>query len=225
MNFDQVVAELTEEQATVIKKALSDAKAEIPKETSEALTASETAKKAAEAKLAKSEADLKVAKEKSVKEETLSEEEVLKSLDPAVLSIITKAKNQAAAAEALAKSLQDSAFDSEAIAKAKDLPHLAKSELDIAGVYKKLKVASAPLAEEVFAILKAADAAVEAGKVTKELGAGGGEPDITENAAWNAIEVKAESIRKGRDMTKEKAIQVAIEEAPELYNAYLNAQM
>lgn len=155
-----------------------------------------------------------------------SEEELLKSMDPAVRTIFEKQRAKTIAAEEAIKKMQEATDNQEALAKARELPHLATKEEELAKSFKVLKGANPEAFTQVFSVLKAADKMVADGKVIETVGASGdsGVDDVTKaaDAAWTKIEQKAEEIKKSGKVSKEMAIKQAISENPALYKEYLD---
>lgn len=157
---------------------------------------------------------------------TASEEELLKNVDPAVRAILEKARTQAAAAEAIAKKMQDDAETSEALVKAKELPNLNVKADELAAVLKSLKNTDTKTFDTVYGILKSANEMIKAGENLGELGKSTSTETITKEAdsAWADIESKAAEIQKAKSCTKEAAIATAVKENPQLYKKYLDTQ-
>ncbi len=155
-----------------------------------------------------------------------SEEELLKNVDPAVRAILEKQRAKAIAAEEAIKKMQDASETQEALAKAKELPHLATKADELAKSFKVIKNANPEAFTQIFDVLKAADKMVADGSTVKSLGTSGdkGVDDFTKaaDAAWTEIEQKAEEIKKSGKVSKEAAIKQAISENPDLYKKYLD---
>lgn len=159
-----------------------------------------------------------------------TEEEILKSVkDPAVKQLLETQIAKAKAAEEAVRIAKAKELETEAIAKAKEVPNLGAEEVKLAEVYKKLKDVDAELCEDVFGIFKAASAMVAEGGVLSEVGksatgeeqTGGG----SEEAAWSKIEQAATEVAKSRGLSQTMAISAVIKERPELYNEYIKAQV
>lgn len=158
---------------------------------------------------------------------TKTEDELLKSVDPAIRAILEKAKNQAAAAEAAVLKMKDETDTQESLAKAKELPNIGAKSEDLAKSFKALKKLDEKVFNDVFDVLKSANALIADGNPLGELGASGVAVDdvaLTKAAdvAWTAIEKKADDIKKTANCSKEQAISKAITANPELYKQYLN---
>lgn len=230
MKFEDIMKALTAEQQEVVKAEIEKAKcagkeeskAELEKAT-EDLKAANEAKEAAET--GKAEAETELAKMKEANNKT--EEDILKNVDPAVRAILEKSRAQAAAAEAAVKKMRDEQETAEAINKAKELSNLGAKEDELATVLKSLKATDSKLFDTVFGIMKSANAVIEKGAAFSELGSNHeGEDNVKKAAdAWNKIEKAAAEIAKNRNITKEAAVSVVIDEQPELYKSYLDAEM
>ena len=223
MNLDQILALLKPEQSDFIKAELEKAKAEVPEDLATKLAAAEQGKKEADDKIAELEQTIK-AQAVSAQEDP---EELLKAsdIDPALKSVLMTQISKAKAAEEAVKKMRDEQFTAEAIIKAKEIPNIAGEESKVAELYKKLKNADDALCEEVFGILKMANTLIEKGGAFTEIGKSGEGTDGTEDAAWNAIETKATEIAKSKGISQTKAINEVMEQHPELYEAYVKAQL
>jgi len=155
-----------------------------------------------------------------------SDEELLKSVDPAIRALIEKSRNQAVAAETAIKKMKEDLDDREALSKAKELPNIGASEDELAKSFKALKNADVKLFDNVFGIMKAADALIAAGDPLGEVGTGT-QDDVqlakAADAAWSEIEKKAGLIQKDGKCSKEQAIAKAIKENDGLYKRYLDS--
>lgn len=223
MNFESIMKALTPEQQAVVNAEIESAKTEAKEEVKTELD--KVAADLTEAEKEKAEVEAELAKLK--KANTSTDEDILKSVDPAVRAIIEKSRAQAAAAEAAVRKFKDEQEHTEAINKAKELPNLGAKEEELATVLKSLKGTDAKLYETVFGIMKSANTIIEKGAAFGELGTNKeGDTSIQKAAdAWAKIEKAAVEISKSRSMTKEAAISVVISEQPELYKSYLNAEM
>lgn len=227
MNFEQIMKSLSPEQQAIVKaeiaknktcticgKAECTCKAEYEKACAD--------KKSAEDRATAAEAEL----EKMKGQGTQTEEELLKNVDPAIRALIEKSNAKAAAAEAVAKQMQEERFEAEAISKAKEVPNIGTSADELKDVFKSLRKTDAKICDTVFNVLKAADALIAKGGLGTS-GTTGGQTLSTKSVdeAWNKIEVKAGEIAKAKSMTKEAAISEVIKLHPEMYQAYLDAEL
>lgn len=207
MELKDIIAKMKPEHAAVVEAEIAKAKSEVPEEVAQDLAK-------AKSDLAAKEQELEaVVKAKPAQEPT--QEEVIKSLDPAVQEIFKSMQRQKEAAEALALQAAEKQLTDNAIAKAKQLAAIPVEESELVNVVKGMD-------ENVFNILKAAADAIENAGVLDETGvAKGAEPTVTSNDAWDAIEKAAGDIAKEKQVSLEKAIGFAIQANPELYRKYL----
>jgi hypothetical protein len=241
MTLQEILEKGKPELTEVITSEIAKAKAEIPEgvtvelEKAKAdlsLSTEELAKAKADLslsteELAKAKADVKTmedelaaAKAKSEdinKSKELSEEEVLKSLDPTVQEIFKSIKAQKLAAEEIVKSLQAQKLNDEAIVKAKELKNLPVDQDKLVDIAKSAS-------DEIYEVLKAANKALENAGIFKEVGKGGNGDDIA-GTAWEKIAKKAEVLAETEKVTIQKATARIIKENPELYREYLNGGM
>jgi hypothetical protein len=218
MTFEEILKSLKPEHADVIQKALDAEK----KKADDA----EAAKKVAED-------DAKAAKDEVEKSKAPaagdSPEEILKSVkDPAVKALLETQIAKAKIAEEEVRKARETQLNSEAIAKAKEVPNVGAEEAVLADVYKKLKNVDSQLCEDVFGIFKAASAMVAEGGVLTEVGKSAGtqanEGNTSEAAAWDKIEKKAQEVAVAKGIKQAAAITEVIKAHPELYDAYIKAQ-
>lgn len=214
MKFADVIAKLKPEHASVIvahieeiTKAKDDTIEEITKAKNDAEAALETANI-----------------EKGVKDED-DMEVVLKSIkDPAVRKIMETQIAKTAAAEAEVRKAREAAVTAEAIAKAKELEGIGSDNDTLVELYKSLGD-KPELRDNVFGVLKAAKEVAASGSITTEIGKSAtNATGMSEEEAWGKIEAAADEIMKSRGIKKGAAVNAIIEEQPELYQAYINAQ-
>lgn len=230
MKFEDIMKALTPEQQAVVNAEIEKAKCAGKEESKAELDkAAEDLKAANEAKaLAEKEKETANAELAKMKQEAnKSEEDILKNVDPAVRAILEKSRAQAAAAEAAVRKMKEEQDTAEAIAKAKELPNLGTGEEELSSVLKSLKATDEKLFNTVFGIMKSADAVIAKGAAFEEKGTSQEGNDNIQKAAdaWAKIETAAAEIAKSRNITKEAAVSVVIEEQPELYRSYLDAEM
>lgn len=212
MKLEEILKLLKPEHREVIEKAIKEEQGKAAK--------AEEARKAAEAELAKAKQNEKVEG---------SEEDILKSIkDPAVRQLLETQIAKTKAAEEELRKAREAQAQQEAIAKAREVPHIGVEESKLADLYKKLKFMDEKVADEVFGIFKSASAMIAEGGILTEIGktAANAEEGVatSEAEAWNKIEQKADEIMKSAKVSKAAAITKAIEENPELYEEYLKAQ-
>ena len=148
---------------------------------------------------------------KPKKKAAFDEEETLKSMPAAARAMFIKMRTQKEAAEEEVRKAKDAEAQAEAVAKAAELKALPIETEKLVGV---LKGCSADMVD----VLTTINAAIE-GTVLDEVGksnAGSNGAD-----AWAKIEAKADDIAKRDNVTKQKAVSIAIKENPELYKEYL----
>ena len=230
MKFEDIMKALTPEQQAVVNAEIEKAKTACAEESKAALDkAAEDLKAAEDAKaLAEQEKENAMSELNKMKQEAnKSEEDILKNVDPAVRAILEKSRAQAAAAEAAVRKMKEEQDTAEAIAKAKELPNLCTGEEELSSVLKSLKATDEKLFNTVFGIMKSADAVIAKGAAFEEKGTSQeGNGNIQKAAdAWAKIETAAAEIAKSRNITKEAAVSVVIEEQPDLYRSYLDAEM
>lgn len=218
MDINEILAKMLPEHAEVIKAEIAKAKAEVPETTlaeitkaKEDLAAAAADKKVMEDKMAE-----EVAKNKT--EVSVSEEDVIKGLDPAVQEIFKslkasgeaeKAKKEAA--EEVVKQLNVQKMHDEAVIKAKDLRAIPVAEEKLIAIVKSVS-------PEVLEILKTASTAIESSSTFEEFGKGkDGDSD-----AWANIEKKAdELLTTETKLTRQQAIARVVKDNAGLYKEYL----
>lgn len=220
MDFNEILSKMKPEHAEVITQAFEAKNAELTKarEDLTAATQSLTDKTAeldaANEELAKANTELEALKADSV-EKGVDEEELLKSMPDGARELYLKMRTQKEAAEEQVRKAAEAEAESAAITKAASLKAIPVEQDKLVGVIKGCS-------PEVLEILTAASNAIEAavlGEVGKNKGNGA---DTGESDAWAQIEKKAEEIAKRDNVTKEKAISIAVSENPELYRQYIN---
>lgn len=235
MSFDEILKSLSPEQQTIVKAAMDAAKAsgncpicgKAAGQCTCKADAAEMEKKCGKLKKEKEDLEAEVTKLRNP-EGGKSEDEILKGLDPAVRTMIEKSRNEAAAATAAIKKMKEDADASDALAKAKSLSNLGADEEKLAKSLQVLKSKDETVYNDIYNVLKSAEAKVVEGLDLGEVGTSvtkGKEDNIQKAAdvAWIAVEKAAEEISKSKSISKEAAISQVITEQPDLYNAYLNA--
>jgi hypothetical protein len=150
--------------------------------------------------------------------------EQLEKMDPGLRDLIQKsldeariAKERAEAAEKVAKDLREEKILKEYVAKAEELPHLTIEPLKFGPVLKALGESHPKEFEEIYKVLKAADAALEKSELFKEIGKSGS----SESNAEAAVYAKAKAlVAKDGELTFEQAVTKVLEDDPELYERY-----
>lgn len=224
MNLDQILNLLQTDQAQFIRNEITKAKNEVPAETAKSLADITKAKTDAEDKVKEME---KKAKAQANANSEQDPAELLKSanVDPALRAYMEQQIAKTKAAEESIRKMKDEQDTAEAIAKAKEIPHVVGEEAKFAGIFKKLKNTDNTLCNEVFEIFKTAETLIAKGGTFQEIGKSGeGKETGSSSDAWDKIEKKAEEISKSANIDQAAAIAKVMDEHPELYEAYLNAQ-
>ena len=148
---------------------------------------------------------------KPKKKAAFDEEETLKSMPAAARAMFIKMRTQKEAAEEEVRKAKDAEAQAEAVAKAAELKALPIETDKLVGVLKNCSA-------EMVDVLTTINAAIE-GTVLDEVGKSN--PGSKGADAWAKIEAKADEIAKRDNVTKQKAVSIAIKENPELYKEYL----
>lgn len=237
MRIEEILSKMKPEHSTVIKEELDKLSNDVTKHKSEldALTAEHEATvtelNKSKEDLATANSEIEVLKSKKPdkcecdgeadengickecgkpKKAAFDEEETIKSMPADIKAMFAKMKAQKDAAEEELRKAKDAEVHSAAVAKAAELKALPIEKGKLVGV---LKSCSPDMVE----ILTTINAAIE-GTVLTEVGKShtAGTTD-----AWSKIEAKADEIAKSQNVTKQKAISIAIKNNPELYKEYL----
>lgn len=218
MDVKEILSKMKPEHAAVIEDAISKAKTEATTAMSEKETAQAELTKAKEdlaAALKENEilkAKQKECGENSKKgESSFDEEETMKSMPEPVRQMFAKMKAQKEAAEEELRKSKEAEIQSEAVAKAAQLKALPVETEKLVEVLKGCS-------PELLDMLTTINAAIE-GTVLDEVGKSAG--GSTGADAWSKIEAKAEEVAKRDNVTKQKAVSIAIKENPDLYKEYL----
>lgn len=218
MDVKEILSKMKPEHAAVIEDAIGKAKTEATTAMSEKETAQAELTKAKEdlaAALKENEilkAKQKECGENSKKDEaSFDEEETMKSMPEPVRQMFAKMKAQKEAAEEELRKSKEAEIQSEAVAKAAQLKALPVKTEKLVEVLKGCS-------PELLDMLTTINAAIE-GTVLDEVGKSAG---VSAGAdAWSKIEAKAEEVAKRDNVTKQKAVSIAIKENPDLYKEYL----
>lgn len=235
MNFEEILKSLTpEQQATVkaemAKKALCPICGKADGECTCKADMEEAQKSCKNLKKEKENLETELSKAKGV-DPNASEEELLKNVDPAIRAILEKSRKEAAANAAIVKKMKEDSDKAEALAKAKEVNLIGAKEEDLTSVLVKLKNTDDKLAEDVFGILKAANAVIAKGEdITKSHGTNQDPENVDDlekarDAAWTKIEKAADAIAKSRKISQSAAITAVIDEQPDLYDAYVKTMI
>lgn len=216
MDVKEILSKMKPEHSAVIEAALNQAEEDVRK-AKEDLATAESERDEANTKLTAANEDLDKAKTEletlkaSGNAAAFDETEVVKSMPEPVRELFEKMKSQKEAAEEEIRKAKEEKEHAEAVAKAnefKSIPFEHEKLVDI------VKSASPELLE----LLKVANAAIET-SVLGEVGKNRSEKHT--GNAWEQIEAKADEIATRDNITKAKAVSVAISENPELYKQYL----
>ena len=147
--------------------------------------------------------------------------EALEKMDPATQAIVkqlqeenTATKAEAREARQMAKELKDEQVLKEYVAKAEELQSLPVQPLKLGPIMKTIGEAHPEEFEEIFRLLKAADAVIEKSELFREFGKSG----PGESSAEAQIYAKARAmVAKDGDLTFEEAVEKVMDLEPELY--------
>jgi predicted nucleic acid-binding Zn-ribbon protein len=148
---------------------------------------------------------------KPKKKADFDEAETLKSMPEAARAMFAKMRAQKEAAEEEVRKAKEAEEHAKAVAKAAELKALPIESEKLVGVLKSCST-------EMVDILTTINAAIE-GTVLDEVGKNATGQHGTD--AWAKIEAKADEIAKRDNVTKQRAISIAVKENPDLYKEYL----
>ena len=210
-----------EQELEEAKKAFSEKEEELEKVKQEKkdleTKASETEEEEAEDDLAV-EADSEDGVTKAKKE--LTEEEILKNVDPAVREMIQKAKSEAEVHKQAVLKMKEEKEIAEVTEIAKSLSGVGTEETQMVSMLRKAKSLDVELYAEVLKALQVANNIIADSELLKEKGQSFAGNDVD---AWSKVDAKADEIAKTRGVSKAKATNIVIDEFPELYQAYLDS--
>ena len=212
-----------EQELEEAKKAFSEKEEELEKVKQEKkdleTKASETEEEEEEAEddLAV-EADSEDGVTKAKKE--LTEEEILKNVDPAVREMIQKAKSEAEVHKQAVLKMKEEKEIAEVTEIAKSLSGVGTEETQMVSMLRKAKSLDVELYAEVLKALQVANNIIADSELLKEKGQSFAGNDVD---AWSKVDAKADEIAKTRGVSKAKATNIVIDEFPELYQAYLDS--
>lgn len=248
MTFEEMMESLSEEQQAIIKAKFDAQNEELEKakeECSEKEQELEEAKKAfsekeeelekvkqekkdLETKASETEeeddddlaveADSEDGVTKAKKE--LTEEEILKNVDPAVREMIQKAKSEAEVHKQAVLKMKEEKEIAEVTEIAKSLSGVGTEETQMVSMLRKAKSLDVELYAEVLKALQVANNIIADSELLKEKGQSFAGNDVD---AWSKVDAKADEIAKTRGVSKAKATNIVIDEFPELYQAYLDS--
>lgn len=143
------------------------------------------------------------------KTKAFDETETLKRMPIEAQKVFAKMRAQKEAAEAELRKAKEAEAEAEAVTKAASLKSLPVSQDTLVGIVKNCST-------EVFEVLSTINTALD-GVVLNEIG----KSSEGLAGAWEKIEAKASEIASRDNVTKQKAISIAIKENPGLYDDYL----
>ena len=210
-----------EQELEEAKKAFSEKEEELEKVKQEKkdleTKASETEEEEEDDDLA-IEADSEDGVTKAKKE--LTEEEILKNVDPAVREMIQKAKSEAEVHKQAVLKMKEEKEIAEVTEIAKSLSGVGTEETQMVSMLRKAKSLDVELYAEVLKALQVANNIIADSELLKEKGQSFAGNDVD---AWSKVDAKADEIAKTRNVSKAKATNIVIDEFPELYQAYLDS--
>lgn len=211
-----------EQELEEAKKAFSEKEEELEKVKQEKkdleTKASETEEEEAEDDDLAIEADSEDGVTKAKKE--LTEEEILKNVDPAVREMIQKAKSEAEVHKQAVLKMKEEKEIAEVTEIAKSLSGVGTEETQMVSMLRKAKSLDVELYAEVLKALQVANNIIADSELLKEKGQSFAGNDVD---AWSKVDAKADEIAKTRGVSKAKATNIVIDEFPELYQAYLDS--
>ena len=246
MTFEEMMESLSEEQQAIIKAKFDAQNEELEKAKEEC---SEKEQELEEAKKAFSEKEKELEKVKQEKKdletkaseteeeedlaveadsedgvtkakEELTEEEILKNVDPAVKEMIQKAKSEAEVHKQAVLKMKEEKEIAEVTEIAKSLSGVGTEETQMVSMHRKAKSLDVELYAEVLKALQVANNIIADSELLKEKGQSFAGNDVD---AWSKVDAKADEIAKTRGVSKAKATNIVIDEFPELYQAYLDS--
>ena len=216
MNLEEFLKSLPEDQAKLVTEAMEAAKNEVPEATAAELQ---------KAKEDLAEAQGKIEELEKAKPATSPEEELLKSVDPAIKALVEQAQASAKAAQAAVVKMREEAEVKTCTDLAKSLDKLGVPEADLTTVLKKAREASEEFGTQVFTVLEQANALVAKSAAFQSMGSGDEGTPVGDNgkAATAKINTKAQELAKSKGISVEKAFVEVMKTEPELYAEYLKS--
>lgn len=230
MDFNEILSKMKPEHAEVIQGAIDKANEDLAKAKEDLAAVTEerdnvtkerdevkTQLDTANEDLENTKSELETLREEANKASTgaaFDETETIKSMPQAARDMFEKMKAQKEAAEEQIRKAKEEKETAEAIAKAKELKAIPYEQDKLVNIIKGAN-------SEVLDLLTIVNAAIE-GTVLDEVGKShtGGKSGSADDA-WAKIEAKAEEVAKRDNVSKAKAVTLAIKENPELYKEYL----
>ena len=241
MDFAEIISKMKPEHAAVIQNVIEAKDAEINKvkndleianqslsDKDNELTIANDDLAKAKAELAKSEhctCDGEANEDgsckacgKPKKSASFDETETIKSMPENVRALFEKMRSQKEAAEEQVRKATEREAEAEAINKAASLKALPVEQDKLVSILKNCS-------SEVFDLLTVVNSAIDStvlNEVGKNKGNGAASASASADDAWNKLVDKAAEIAKRDNVTKEKAMAIALDENPTLYHEYLN---
>ena len=239
MTFEEMMESLSEEQQAIIKakfdaqneeleeakKAFSEKEEELEKVKQEKKDL-ETKASETEEEEDEEEQDDDLALESNSEDgvtkakEELTEEEILKNVDPAVREMIQKAKSEAEVHKQALIKMKEEKEVAQLTEIAKSINNVGTEETQLVSMLKKAKSVDVEFYNEVLKTLQVANNIIADSELLKEKGQSFAGNDVD---AWSKVDAKADEIAKTRNVSKAKATNIVIDEFPELYQAYLDS--
>lgn len=239
MTFEEMMESLSEEQQAIIK-AKFDAQNEELEEAKKAFSEKEEElekvkqeKKDLETKASETEEEEEEDEEEddlaieansedgvTKAKEELTEEEILKNVDPAVREMIQKAKSEAEVHKQALIKMKEEKEVAQLTEIAKSINNVGTEEAQLVSMLKKAKSVDVEFYNEVLKTLQVANNIIADSELLKEKGQSFAGNDVD---AWSKVDAKADEIAKARNVSKAKATNIVIDEFPELYQAYLDS--
>lgn len=215
MELKELLKSLPEDQAKLVTDAIAKAQEEVPEATA--------------TELQKTKEDLTEAQTKITELEKSNtpskEEDLLKSVDPAVRALVEQAQASAKAAEAAVVKLRDEAETKVCTDLAKSLDKLGVPEADLTTVLRKARQSSEEFGTQMFSVLEQANAIVAKSAAFQATGTGAEGAPTTDNgkAATEKINAKAQELAKSKNISTERAFLEVMKSDPALYAEYLKS--
>lgn len=238
MTFEEMMESLSEEQQAIIKakfdaqneeleeakKAFSEKEEELEKVKQEKKDLETKASETEEEEEEEQEDDLALESNSedgvTKTKEELTEEEILKNVDPAVREMIQKAKSEAEVHKQALIKMKEEKEVAQLTEIAKSINNVGTEETQLVSMLKKAKSVDVEFYNEVLKTLQVANNIIADSELLKEKGQSFAGNDVD---AWSKVDAKADEIAKTRNVSKAKATNIVIDEFPELYQAYLDS--
>lgn len=237
MKLEDILKSLKPEHSALVKETIAKLKGEEPKDNKEPKEGEETedqevsevvkAFKEMQADLAATKKELEeIKKAKEDPKEDPKEkdpEDVIKSsnMDEGTKALLLESIQKSKQNEAVIKAMKDMNAKNAAIAKANECSHLGMKTEELTSLFQGLE---GDKGEAVYKALKTASDVVKSSELMKEFGSSAESNLSDKDTAFDKIEKKAQEIMKSNKMSYDDAFSKVMDENPELYNEYINAQ-